>query len=171
MRPVSARATTPALSATRTARTLITTTRESTSDRSGGTRAASRVGASSGATGSASVVAHLMTSSTGIARPYSAGRWSAWMICARKIRLSSVHERARELAQPGLRHPARHPRGALAAVALLGEKDGGRSVARGEQLQERFLTGSALAPFASDQFLDGLEMVGKHLAAVGRAQD
>src|SRR5207248_9342872 len=93
------------------------------------------------------------------------------MICTRKIRPSSVHESARELAQPWLGHPPRHPRGALAAVAFPGEEDGGRSVARGEQLQERFLTGAALAPFARDQFLDGLEMVGKHLAVVRRAQD
>src|SRR3954466_14423857 len=77
MSRVSACATRPAAAATITARKLMNTTRRSTSDLSGGTRAASRVGASEGATGSASVVAPVITSSTGIAAPYSAPRTKA----------------------------------------------------------------------------------------------
>src|SRR6266849_6776416 len=65
-------ATTPAARAISTASTLTNNTRLSTSVRSGGTRAASSVGASEGATGIPSRVAPVTTSSTGMRSP--AGR-------------------------------------------------------------------------------------------------
>src|SRR3954470_11274384 len=190
MSRVSACATRPAAAATMTARKLMKTTRMSTSDLSGGTRAASRVGASEGATGRASVVAPVITSSTGICAPYSAPRnkgtlfrdqsFRLWSVGRSGLRLRRAEAEGRSIggtragALPQFRrrlHALRHACPALARVALLGEEDRSRRTSHREELEQRFLTGAALAALARDQLLDGFEVVREDLAVVRGAQD